>query len=194
MVPIILSASCTALQPLTLVFPLQILTTMSRTGVGGPNTTPSTTTISTIAVQSGSSRLVLALLQSGPRQAPSLQLRVLEMVPEFGWLGSTIAEAGVLQAGQVKVMTALQDKQSPVEELLRQADQMILTQQPRAEVYSAMAESLGSAWRDINNIMEERRMILDINLAFQGHLQVRFLEEISGRNVDYNFLGLSRPI
>ena len=66
----------------------------------------------------------------------------------------------------------LQDKQSPVEELLRQADQMILTQQPRAEVYSAMAESLGAAWRDINNIMEERKVILGINLAFQGHLQV----------------------
>ena len=84
--------------------------------------------------------------------------------------------------GQVKVMAALQEKQSPVEELLRQADQMILTQQPRAEVYSAMAESLGAAWRDINNIMEERKIILDINLAFQGHLQVRSWEEMLARN------------
>ena len=133
---------------------------------------PSTTTISTIAVQSGSSRLVIALLQSGPRQSPSLQLRVLEMFPEFGWLGTTHSEAGVLQAGQVKVMAALQEKQSPVEELLRQADQMILTQQPRAEVYSAMAESLGAAWRDINKIMEERKVLLDINRTFQGHLEV----------------------
>ena len=49
---------------------------------------------------------------------------------------------------------------------------MILTQQPRAEVYSAMAESLGTAWRDINKIMEERKIILDINNTFQGHLQV----------------------
>ena len=154
---------------------------MSRTGVGPLG--PSTTTISTIAVQSGSSRLVIALLQSGPRQSPSLQLRVLEMFPEFGWLGTTHSEAGVLQAGQVKVMAALQEKQSPVEELLRQADQMILTQQPRAEVYSAMAESLGSAWRDINNIMEERKVLLDINFAFQGHLQVGFLMEIFVRNV-----------
>ena len=144
-----------------------------------------TTTLSTIAVQSGSSRLVLAVLQSGPRQLPSLQLRVLEMAPEFGWLGSSISEAGSLQAGQVKVMAALQEKQSPVEELLRQADQMILTQQPRAEVYSAMAESLGAAWRDINNIMEERKIILDINLAFQGHLQVGSWEEVFARNANY---------
>ena len=173
MVSIILSACWPLLDcSLTLLFCLQILM-MSRTGVGG-TVGPSTTTISTIAVQSGSSRLVLALLQSGTRQRPSLQLRVLEMFPEFGCLGSSHSEAGSLQAGQVKVMTALQDKQSPVEELLRQADQMILTQQPRAEVYSAMAESLGSAWRDINNIMEERKILLDINFAFQGHLQVGF--------------------
>ena len=69
-------------------------------------------------------------------------------------------------------MSCVQSKQNPVEELLRQADQMILTQQPRAEVYSAMAESLGTAWRDINKIMEERKIILDINNTFQGHLQV----------------------
>ena len=69
-------------------------------------------------------------------------------------------------------MAFVQSKQNPVEELLRQADQMILTQQPRAEVYSAMAESLGTAWRDINKIMEERKIILDINNTFQGHLQV----------------------
>ena len=66
----------------------------------------------------------------------------------------------------------LQSKQSPVEELLRQADQMILTQQPRADVYTAMAESLGTAWREINNIMEERKIILDKNNTFQTHMKV----------------------
>ena len=74
---------------------------------------------------------------------------------------------------QVDVITALHSKQSPVEELLRQADQMILTQQPRAEVYSAMAESLGAAWRDLNRILEERKHLLDLNFTFQGHFQVR---------------------
>ena len=71
------------------------------------------------------------------------------------------------------MITALHSKQSPVEELLRQADQMILTQQPRAEVYSAMAESLGAAWRDLNRILEERKHLLDLNFTFQGHFQVR---------------------
>ena len=156
---------------------------MTRTGEGG-----GTTTISTIAIQSGGSRLVIALLQSGLGPAPALQLRVLEMTPEFGYLGNSPSEAATLQKNQEAVIAALQvrlsvrtsrggqcrvqSKQNPVEELLRQADQMILTQQPRAEVYSAMAESLGTAWRDINKIMEERKIILDINNTFQGHLQV----------------------
>lgn len=51
-----------------------------------------------------------------------------------------------------------QNKQSPVEELLRQADQLIATQRPRAEVYAAMAESLGRAWRDINSTLELRKV------------------------------------
>ena len=103
-----------------------------KTGVG-------TTTLITIAVQSGSARIVIALLQAGHR----MQLRVVEMKPEIGWLGADFSEAAGLQAAQVEVINKLQSKQSPVEELLRQADQLITNQQPRAEVYAAMAESVG---------------------------------------------------
>lgn len=55
-----------------------------------------------------------------------------------------------------------QNKQSPVEELLRQADQLIATQRPRAEVYAAMAESLGRAWRDINATLELRKVKISL--------------------------------
>ena len=61
----------------------------------------------------------------------------------------------------------LQNKQSPVEELLRQADQLISTQKPRAEVYAAMAESLGLAWKDVNSHLEQRKLILDLNVTYQ---------------------------
>ena len=135
-----------------------------KTGVG-------TTTLSTIAVQSGSARIVIALLQAGHR----MQLRVVEMKPEIGWLGADFSEAAELQAAQVEVINKLQSKQSPVEELLRQADQLITNQQPRAEVYAAMAESLGAAWRDLNRILEERKLLLDRNYSFQGHFQVSCL-------------------
>ena len=58
-----------------------------------------------------------------------------------------------------------QSKQSPVEELLRQADQLISTQKPRAEVYAAMAESLGLAWKDLNTQLELRKNILKLNFS-----------------------------
>ena len=132
-----------------------------KTGVG-------TTTLSTIAVQAGAARIVIALLQAGT----NIQLRVVEMIPEIGWLGDSFSEAAELQRAQVEVINKLQSKQSPVEELLRQADQLITNQQPRAEVYAAMAESLGAAWRDLNRILEERKLLLDKNYSFQGHFQV----------------------
>ena len=138
-----------------------------KTGVG----TLGTTTLSTIAVQSGPTKLVIALLQSGTKQQPSLQLRILEMVPEFAWLGNNFTEATALHQQQADVIGKLHNKQSPVEELLRQADQMIVTQQPKAEVYSAMAESLGQAWKDLNKVLEERKTLLDLNFSFHGHYQ-----------------------
>ena len=56
--------------------------------------------------------------------------------------------------------------QSPVEELLNQADQLIASQKPKAEVYSAMAESLGQAWRDLNAQLETKRVMLQHSVAF----------------------------
>lgn len=65
----------------------------------------------------------------------------------------------------------LKNKQSPVEELLRQADQLISTQRPRAEVYAAMAESLGRAWKDVNATLELRKQILDLNVLYHRRAQ-----------------------
>ncbi|XP_043525681.1 uncharacterized protein LOC122536948 isoform X2 [Frieseomelitta varia] len=126
-------------------------------------TSPTTTTISTIAVQSGETRLVIALLQSGEW----LRLKVLEVQPELTKLGATVKEATELSNAHDEVLLRLQSKQSPVEELLRQADQLISNQRPRAEVYAAMAETLGQAWRDVNELLERRKQILDSNVLFQ---------------------------
>ncbi|XP_068967253.1 titin isoform X4 [Bombus flavifrons] len=126
-------------------------------------TTSPTTTISTIAVQSGETRLVIALLQSGEW----LRLKVLEVQPELTKLGATVEEATELSNAHDEVLLRLQSKQSPVEELLRQADQLISNQRPRAEVYAAMAETLGQAWRDVNELLERRKQILDSNVLFQ---------------------------
>ncbi|OAD58515.1 Muscle M-line assembly protein unc-89 [Eufriesea mexicana] len=96
-----------------------------------------------------------------------LRLKVLEVQPELTKLGATVEEATELSNAHDEVLLRLQSKQSPVEELLRQADQLISNQRPRAEVYAAMAETLGQAWRDVNELLERRKQILDSNVLFQ---------------------------
>ncbi|XP_018360288.1 PREDICTED: titin isoform X3 [Trachymyrmex cornetzi] len=96
-----------------------------------------------------------------------LKLKILELQPELTKLGASVKEAMELSNAHDQVLLRLQNKQSPVEELLRQADQLITTQRPRAEVYTAMAETLGQAWRDINQLLERRKKILDRNVLFQ---------------------------
>nr|CAD7442107.1 unnamed protein product [Timema bartmani] len=100
-----------------------------------------------------------------------LQLKVLEVTPELTRLGASLQEALELQRAHDEVLLQLQSKQSPVEELLRQADQLISTQRPRAEVYAAMADSLGLAWKDVNSHLEQRKLILDLNVNYQSHAE-----------------------
>ena len=45
-------------------------------------------------------------------------------------------------------------------ELLSQADQLIARQDAKASTYSAMAESLAQAWRELNAQLELRRQVL----------------------------------
>lgn len=61
---------------------------------------------------------------------------------------------------------------------MRQADQLIATQRPRAEVYTAMAETLGQAWRDVNQLLERRKEILDKNVLFQWYSKVQSINHI----------------
>ncbi|XP_035212204.1 muscle M-line assembly protein unc-89-like isoform X2 [Stegodyphus dumicola] len=137
-------------------------TTMEESSLVNANGCSPTTTISTIAVQSGNTRIVIALLQS----KEWIQLKIQEMQPAMTDIGTNLQEATDLYQQHEKVLEKLQTKQSPVEELLRQADDLISTQKPRGEVYSAMAENLGLAWKDLNAQLEQRRQILEQAVAF----------------------------
>ena len=128
----------------------------------------STTTLSTIAVQSGNTRMVIALLHAGG----TVHLKVVELDPGIAHLGLSFKEAAELQSSHMEVMQRLRSKQSPVEDLLRQADDLIAKQHARAPVYAAMAESLGLAWRDLMQQLDQRRVLLDQNYLFQGHVKV----------------------
>ncbi|XP_031789486.1 uncharacterized protein LOC100679567 isoform X4 [Nasonia vitripennis] len=96
-----------------------------------------------------------------------LRLKVLDIQPELTKLGVSPEEAKELLNAHDEVLLRLQDKQSPVEELLRQADRVISTQKPKAEVYKAMAETLAAAWKDVNDLLERRKQILERNVLFQ---------------------------
>uniref|UniRef100_A0A6P7GLA1 Coiled-coil domain-containing protein 141-like n=1 Tax=Diabrotica virgifera virgifera TaxID=50390 RepID=A0A6P7GLA1_DIAVI len=63
-----------------------------------------TTTISTIAVQSGKTRIVIALLHCGDW----ISLKILEITPELTTLGNTLAEALDLQKAHDEVLRQLQ--------------------------------------------------------------------------------------
>ncbi|XP_067210497.1 uncharacterized protein zormin isoform X3 [Linepithema humile] len=106
-------------------------------------------------------------LERARKSGEWLKLKILELQPELTKLGASVKEATELSNAHDQVLLRLQNKQSPVEELLRQADQLIATQRPRAEVYTAMAETLGQAWRDVNQLLERRKEILDSNVLFQ---------------------------
>ncbi|XP_026674575.1 muscle M-line assembly protein unc-89 isoform X5 [Ceratina calcarata] len=106
-------------------------------------------------------------LEKARKSGEWLRLKVLEVQPELTKLGATVKEATEFSNAHDEVLLRLQSKQSPVEELLRQADQLISNQRPRAEVYAAMAETLGQAWRDVNELLERRKQILDSNVLFQ---------------------------
>ena len=127
----------------------------------------STTTLSTIVLQSQETKIVIATLHSGSK----VSLQVLEMKPQIAFLGHNFEDAAVLQSSHLRVVEQLQSKQSPVEELLRQADELIVNQKPKAGVYAAMAESLGAAWQDLHELLDQRRAIVDKNFLFRGHLQ-----------------------
>ena len=111
--------------------------------------------------------------------------KVVNVEPKVAYLGSSFQEAADLQVAHMDILQKLQSKQSPVEDLLKQADNLISNHKDRAEVYTAMAESLGMAWRDLINLLDERKYILDQNYIFQGHFQV-----ITGKLLNLHSLNL----
>ena len=87
-------------------------------------------------------------------------------------MGHTFGEATELRKQHQTIIEKLKSIQNPIEDLLQQADDLIVKQRPNAEVYTAMAESLGAAWKDLNQLLELRVAILETNYLFRGHMKV----------------------
>lgn len=62
--------------------------------------------------------------------------------------------------------STFQNQQSPVEELLKKADRVMVSEKSQAPVYAAMADSLGQAWKNINSHLVLRKHILHLNVVY----------------------------
>ena len=78
-----------------------------------------------------------------------------------------------------------------MEELLNQADQLIARQDGKASTYSAMAESLALAWRELNGQLEQRRLVLAQCVRYHRWVGVRcstvcHIPQVGGYQIQYS--------
>ncbi|XP_066905382.1 uncharacterized protein [Halyomorpha halys] len=105
-------------------------------------------------------------VEGGSEVSEWLELKVLEVTPELTQLGSTLKEAEELRRSHHEVISKIQSKKSPVEELVDQAEAVISRQGTSPRVYSAMSRSITSAWDNVNSHLQSRSRILDLNVNY----------------------------
>ncbi|CAI5451883.1 unnamed protein product [Caenorhabditis angaria] len=133
-----------------------------------PNTnapTPSTTTLSTIAVRAGvNASIVVALLKS----ADYVQLRVDEMQPKLLEIGANFEETSDLLRIHEDLLARLRDKDDQVQELLNRTDGLGAekTDEKETIVYDEMAKNLRETWRSLNRQLILRSYLLRETLQF----------------------------
>uniref|UniRef100_A0A0K8S6A5 Ig-like domain-containing protein n=2 Tax=Lygus hesperus TaxID=30085 RepID=A0A0K8S6A5_LYGHE len=127
----------------------------------------STTAISTVAVRSGATSIVIALLQS----KDSLELKVVDVNPCLTQLADTLEEASEWRKAHADVIHKIKSKKSPVAELGDQAESVMANQKTSPKVYNAMSDSLAAVWENVNKHLEERAKILDLNLSYHKNAE-----------------------
>uniref|UniRef100_A0A1I7XK83 Pentatricopeptide repeat-containing protein n=1 Tax=Heterorhabditis bacteriophora TaxID=37862 RepID=A0A1I7XK83_HETBA len=145
--------------------------------VVGNNSTPSTTTLSTIAIRAGDhATIVVALLKS----LGFIELRIAEMKPRLLAIGGSIEETSALLNIHEDLMARLKDKKDQVSILLTRADNLGAEKKDPKEavVYYAMSKSLSQAWNELNKQLLLRGYLLKETLSFyrmaHHHEQVKF--------------------
>ncbi|KAI1712385.1 immunoglobulin i-set domain-containing protein [Ditylenchus destructor] len=119
----------------------------------------STTTISTISVQARPDiTMVIAMLKS----LGYYELRIDEMNPKMLEIGSDLGQTSHLLNSHNDLFSRLTSKQQQVEELLERAQDLVTqqTEQDDVVVYEAMADGLGSVWKELTRQLELRGYIL----------------------------------
>lgn len=121
------------------------------------------TTISTIAAQSGQSRIVLAMLKDGD----SLQLKVQQMRPGIFEVGANNGECIKYVEEHERLMRNLsKQKRTPIDCWMEKYKEIRQFKEPnmsvkRKLVYICMAENLQACWKAVLNQLERRTLVLE---------------------------------
>ncbi|XP_008053534.1 coiled-coil domain-containing protein 141 [Carlito syrichta] len=122
----------------------------------------STTTVSSVAVQAGDSKIVIAVIKCGKW----VQLQLAESQPNLLEIGSSQDETKKLLHDHELLLAKLKALEDRVWELLREADKTAEENKDQSQVYDAMAKTLGEAWAALVSMLERRRELLKLTSEF----------------------------
>ncbi|XP_019654794.2 coiled-coil domain-containing protein 141 isoform X3 [Ailuropoda melanoleuca] len=129
---------------------------------GSPAVEFSTTTVSSVAVQAGDSKIVIAVIKCGKW----VQLQLAESQPNLLEIGSSQDETKKLLHDHELLLAKLKALEDQVWELLQEADKTAEENKDQSQVYDAMADTLGEAWATLVSMLERRRELLRLTSEF----------------------------
>ncbi|PNJ60128.1 CCDC141 isoform 4, partial [Pongo abelii] len=129
---------------------------------GSPSVALSTTTVSSVAVQAGDSKIVIAVIKCGKW----VQLQLAESQPNLLEIGSSQDETKKLLHDHELLLAKLKALEDRVWELLQEADKTAEENKDQSQVYDAMAETLGEAWAALVSMLERRMELLRLTSDF----------------------------
>ncbi|XP_041897153.1 coiled-coil domain-containing protein 141 isoform X3 [Corvus kubaryi] len=123
---------------------------------------PSTTTVSSVAVQAGDASIVIAVLKCGKW----VKLQLAESTPNILEIGSNQDETKKLLQDHEFLLSKLKALEDKVWDLLQEADKVSDENKEKSQVYDAMAETLGDAWDALIIMLEKRQALLELTSVF----------------------------
>ncbi|KAF2987501.1 hypothetical protein EK904_002542 [Melospiza melodia maxima] len=123
---------------------------------------PSTTTVSSVAVQAGDASIVIAVLKCGKW----LKLQLAESTPNILEIGSNQDETKKLLQDHEFLLSKLKALEDKVWDLLQEADEVAEENKEKSQVYDAMAKTLGDAWHALIIMLEKRQALLELTSVF----------------------------
>ncbi|EDL27222.1 mCG142258, isoform CRA_d [Mus musculus] len=127
-----------------------------------PHVGASTTTVSSVAVHAGDSKIVIAVVKCGKW----VRLQLAESQPNLLEIGSSQDETKKLLHDHELLLAKLKALEDRVWELLREADRTAEANKAQSQVYDAMAQTLGEAWATLVSMLERRRELLGLTSEF----------------------------